>query len=70
MMAMLVATLGLLPAAMSDGIRSVWQRPFDIVIVGGLITGLVLGLFLMPTLYVWFARPGDRLPETEEGYVE
>ena len=37
MMTMLVATLGLLPAALSRGIGSDSQRPFAIVIVGGLI---------------------------------
>ena len=36
MMTMLVATLGLLPAALSHGIGSDSQRPFAIVIVGGL----------------------------------
>jgi cobalt-zinc-cadmium resistance protein CzcA len=68
MMTMLVATLGLLPAALSHGIGSDSQRPFAIVIVGGLISGLVLSIFLLPTLYVWFARTGDRLPaaDTEE----
>ena len=40
MMTMLVATLGLLPAAMSHGIGSDSQRPFAIVIVGGLIADL------------------------------
>ncbi len=62
MMTMLVATLGLLPAATSHGIGSDSQRPFAIVIVGGLIGALVLSVFLLPTLYVWIARPGDRLP--------
>ena len=67
-MTMLVATLGLLPAALSHGIGSDSQRPFAIVIVGGLISDLVLSIFLLPTLYAWFARGGDRLPvaETEE----
>jgi cobalt-zinc-cadmium resistance protein CzcA len=65
MMTMLVATLGLLPAALSHGIGSDSQRPFAIVIVGGLIADLVMSIFLLPTLYVWFARPGDRLPEVE-----
>jgi cobalt-zinc-cadmium resistance protein CzcA len=64
MMTMLVATLGLLPAALSHGIGSDSQRPFAIVIVGGLISDLVMSIFLLPTLYVWFARRGDRLPET------
>jgi len=68
MMTMLVATLGLLPAALSHGIGSDSQRPFAIVIVGGLISDLVMSIFLLPTLYVWFAHSGDRLPEpvTEE----
>jgi heavy metal efflux system protein len=63
MMTMLVATLGLLPAALSHGIGSDSQRPFAIVIVGGLISDLVMSIFLLPTLYVWFARSGDHLPE-------
>ena len=64
MMTMLVATLGLLPAAMSHAIGSDSQRPFAIVIVGGLIANLVIGVFLMPALYVWIAREDDLLPET------
>jgi cobalt-zinc-cadmium resistance protein CzcA len=65
MMTMLVATLGLLPAALSHGIGSDSQRPFAIVIVGGLISDLVMSIFLLPTLYVWFARSGDKLPVVE-----
>ncbi len=65
MMTMLVATLGLLPAALSHGIGSDSQRPFAIVIVGGLMSDLVLSIFLLPTLYSWFARPGDQLPEPD-----
>ena len=63
MMTMLVATLGLLPAAMSHAIGSDSQRPFAIVIVGGLIVDLVMSTFLLPTFYVWWARPTDHLPE-------
>jgi cobalt-zinc-cadmium resistance protein CzcA len=62
MMTMLVATLGLLPAAVSHGIGSDSQRPFAIVIVGGLITNLLMSIFLLPTLYVWVARKDDVLP--------
>jgi heavy metal efflux system protein len=65
MMTMLVATLGLLPAAMSHGIGSDSQRPFAIVIVGGLISDLVMSIFLLPTLYVWLAGPNDVLPVPE-----
>jgi cobalt-zinc-cadmium resistance protein CzcA len=65
MMTMLVATLGLLPAAMSHAIGSDSQRPFAIVIVGGLIADLLMSIFLLPTFYVWWARPNDVLPESE-----
>ncbi len=65
MMTMLVATLGLLPAAMSHGIGSDSQRPFAIVIVGGLVMNLIMSVFLLPTLYVWVAREKDILPEPE-----
>ena len=66
MMTMLVATLGLLPAAVSHGIGSDSQRPFAIVIVGGLISDLVMSIFLLPSLYVWMAGERDVLPEAEE----
>src|SRR5580704_3532826 len=65
MMTMLVATLGLLPAALSHGIGSDSQRPFAIVIVGGLISDLVMSIFLLPALYTVFARSGDKLPQPE-----
>jgi heavy metal efflux system protein len=68
MMTMLVATLGLLPAAFSHAIGSDSQRPFAIVIVGGLISDLALSIFLLPTLYAWIAREGDKLPEPEESF--
>jgi len=61
MMTMLVASVGLLPAALSRGIGSDSQRPFAIVIVGGLIAALILGIYLLPTLYVWAARDNDIL---------
>jgi heavy metal efflux system protein len=65
MVTSLVATLGLLPAALSHAIGSDSQRPFAIVIVGGLISGLLLSIFLLPTLYAWVAREGDVLPAPE-----
>ncbi len=67
MMTMLVATLGLLPAALSHGIGSDSQRPFAIVIVGGLMVDLLLSVLLLPTLYAWFAGPNDKLPAPEKG---
>ncbi|SPE44217.1 Heavy metal efflux pump, cobalt-zinc-cadmium [Candidatus Sulfotelmatobacter sp. SbA7] len=70
MMTMLVATLGLLPAAMSHDIGSDSQRPFAIVIVGGLIVELFISIVMLPTLYVFWAGPGDKLPPPELGFVE
>ena len=66
LMTMLVATLGLLPAATSHAIGSDSQRPFAIVIVGGLMADLLMSIFLLPTFYVWWARPTDHLPTPEE----
>jgi cobalt-zinc-cadmium resistance protein CzcA len=68
MMTSMVATFGLLPAAMSHGIGSDSQRPFAIVIVGGLIAALVISIFLLPTLYVWIAREKDVLPPRSEEF--
>jgi cobalt-zinc-cadmium resistance protein CzcA len=65
MMTTLVATLGLLPAALSHGIGSDSQRPFAIVIVGGLIVCMLINIFLLPTLYVWAASASDFLPAPE-----
>jgi heavy metal efflux system protein len=70
MMTMLVATLGLLPAALSHAIGSDSQRPFAIVIVGGLIADLVMSIFLLPTLYVWVAGDRDVLPAAEGAFGE
>ncbi len=69
MMTMLVASVGLLPAALSRGIGSDSQRPFAIVIVGGLIAALILGIYLLPTLYVWAAGDADVLapPDVHPG---
>ena len=70
MMTMLVATLGLAPAALSHAIGSDSQRPFAIVIVGGLIADLVMSIFLLPTLYVWIASERDVLPTAEPAFAE
>jgi cobalt-zinc-cadmium resistance protein CzcA len=70
MMTMLVASVGLLPAALSRGIGSDSQRPFAIVIVGGLIAALILGVYLLPTLYVWAAGNNDVLAPPDTHAVE
>jgi len=60
-MTALVACLGLLPAAMSTGIGSDSQKPFAIVIVGGLVSRLLISVFLAPVLYAFVAREKDVL---------
>jgi heavy metal efflux system protein len=60
-MTALVACIGLLPAAMSTGIGSDSQKPFAIVIVGGLISRLAISIFLAPVLYALVARKDDVL---------
>jgi cobalt-zinc-cadmium resistance protein CzcA len=60
-MTALVACIGLLPAAMSTGIGSDSQKPFAIVIVGGLISRLAISIFLAPVLYMLIARKDDVL---------
>jgi cobalt-zinc-cadmium resistance protein CzcA len=70
MMTTLVATLGLLPAALSRGIGSDSQRPFAIVIVGGLMVAMLLNIFLLPTLYVWAGGDHDVLPAVEPEFNE
>ena len=61
MMTALVAALGLLPAALATGVGTDSQRPFALVIVAGLLTRLLISVFLMPALYALVARPDDRL---------
>ncbi len=61
MMTALVACFGLLPAAISTGIGSDSQKPFAIVVVGGLLSRLLLSVFLAPVLYAIVARDGDTL---------
>ncbi|MDQ2891148.1 MAG: CusA/CzcA family heavy metal efflux RND transporter [Gemmatimonadota bacterium] len=61
MMTALVAALGLLPAAFSTGVGSDSQKPFAMVIVGGLFSRLLLSVFLMPVLYLMVSRENDEL---------
>jgi Cu/Ag efflux pump CusA len=67
-MTALLASLGLLPAAMSHAIGSDTQRPFAIVIIGGLISSTLLTMLLLPTLYElfdrWFGR--GRTPRAKQ----
>ena len=61
MMTALVAALGLLPAALATGVGTDTQKPFAIVIVYGMLSRLLISIFLMPVLYALVARKDDRL---------
>lgn len=70
LMTALMAGLGLLPAALSHGIGSETQRPFACVIVGGIISGTIFTLLVLPLAMWWFgnfAEPNDQLHALREG---
>ncbi|HZE61969.1 MAG TPA: CusA/CzcA family heavy metal efflux RND transporter [Burkholderiales bacterium] len=56
LMTALLASLGLLPMALSTGIGSETQRPLAVVVIGGLVTATLLVLFVLPVLYVVVSR--------------
>ena len=55
LMTALMAGIGLLPAALSHGIGSETQRPFAVVIVGGIISATLFTLLLLPLLFPIFS---------------
>jgi cobalt-zinc-cadmium resistance protein CzcA len=63
LMTALLASLGLLPMALSHGIGSETQKPLAVVVIGGLVTATLLVLYVLPVLYVMLAggSPGGRL---------
>ena len=52
-MTALMASLGLLPAALSHGIGSETQKPLAIVVIGGLLMATLLSLLILPAVYEW-----------------
>jgi heavy metal efflux system protein len=66
LMTALLASLGLLPAALSTGIGSETQKPLAIVIIGGLISATVLTLIVLPALYLMF-NPAKNDPDDPDG---
>lgn len=56
---LVLAILGLIPAATSKGIGSDVQRPLATVIIGGLASTLVFAPLLIPPLYRWTHAPGE-----------
>ena len=67
LMTALLASLGLLPMAISTGIGSETQKPLAVVVIGGLVTATLLVLFVLPVLYVLVSRRfGDLTPRDSE----
>jgi heavy metal efflux system protein len=60
LMTALLASLGLLPMAVSTAIGSETQRPLAVVIIGGLVTATLLTLLVLPTLYLWVHEKQDK----------
>jgi cobalt-zinc-cadmium resistance protein CzcA len=58
LMTALMAGLGLLPAALSHGIGSETQRPFAVVLVGGIISATLFTLLLLPLMFPYFSSEG------------
>jgi cobalt-zinc-cadmium resistance protein CzcA len=61
LMTALLASLGLLPAAMSHAIGSETQRPIAVVVVAGTLSAAALTLIILPVTYYWAARVRERL---------
>jgi cobalt-zinc-cadmium resistance protein CzcA len=68
-MTALMAMLGLLPMAISTGVGAETARPFAVVIIGGLISGTVLTLFILPLLYPYFEPKWDERQSLETEIV-
>ena len=66
LMTALLAILGLMPAAMSTGVGSETQRPFAVVIIGGLVTAVPVTLFALPILYSFIVRKVPVLSSDED----
>jgi cobalt-zinc-cadmium resistance protein CzcA len=67
LMTALLASLGLLPMALSTGIGAETQKPLAVVVIGGLVSATLLVLFVMPVLYVIMAGWGVRRREKAAG---
>lgn len=60
LMTTLVASLGFLPMAFSDGIGAEVQRPLATVVIGGVIGAMIMSLLVLRVLYLVFSRVADR----------
>ena len=66
LMAAMLALVGLLPMAISTGVGSETQRPFALVVVGGMVTALVVALWLLPAIYSYITTKKLSTPEEDD----
>jgi len=59
--AVLVASLGFVPMALSTSAGAEVQRPLATVVIGGLVTATALTLLVLPVLYPWFSKKDEAL---------
>lgn len=69
LMAAMLALVGLLPMAISTGVGSETQRPFAQVVVGGMVTALVVALWLLPVIYSYVSPRKFATPEEEDEHI-
>jgi cobalt-zinc-cadmium resistance protein CzcA len=70
LMASLLAFVGLLPMAVASGVGSETQRPFALVVVGGMVTTLLIALWLLPVVYSYVTPKRLATPEEEDEGIE
>lgn len=65
LMTALVASLGFVPMAIATGAGAEVQRPLATVVIGGILSSTFLTMVLLPVLYAWFERKGERKMEVK-----
>lgn len=60
LMTALVASLGFVPMALNTGTGAEVQRPLATVVIGGIISSTILTLLVLPVLYQWVHRRGEK----------
>ena len=69
LMASMLAFVGLLPMAVSSGVGSETQRPFALVVVGGMLTTLLIALWVLPAMYSYITPRRLATPEEEDEQI-
>ena len=67
LMTTLVACLGFVPMAFSDGMGAEVQRPLATVVIGGVISAMIMSLLVLRVLFVVFRFPARRTPNAVTG---